>query len=194
MFRLNISMPSNRFLKTTEYRQYANWLKEQDEETLRLYFGIPVTDYFIDNLVQTFIDDSNNHYFLVAERNGVWMGTVHIAITNETDVEFGVIVDYAHRKKGIADQMMEEAILWARNRGYIHLFMHCLTWNHPIRHLAEKHGLNVRNFTDGSETESRCKLPPANLSSLGQEYALKNRNLYRLILQSQEEMFANLYK
>jgi len=192
MFGLNISMPSNRFLKTTEYRQYANWLKEQDEETLRLYFGIPVTDYFIDNLVQTFIDNSDNHYFLVAERNGVWLGTVHIAITNETDVEFGVIVDHAHRKKGIADQMMEEAILWARNRGYVHLFMHCLTWNQPIRKLCEKHGLNVKNFTDGTETESRCKLPPASLSSIGQEYALKNRNLYRMILQSQEEMFNNI--
>jgi GNAT superfamily N-acetyltransferase len=192
MFKLNISMPSNRFLKLTEYRQYANWLKEQDTETLSLYFGVPVSDYFIDNLVQTFIDNGSNHHFLVAERNGVWMGTVHIAVINETDVEFGVIVEQAHRKQGIADQMMEEAILWARNRGYSNLFMHCLTWNRPIRHLCEKHGLDIKNFTDGKEVESRCKLPPASLSSIGQEYAIKNRNLYRMILQSQEEMFNNL--
>jgi GNAT superfamily N-acetyltransferase len=192
MFGLNISMPANRFLRPTEYRQYANWLKEQDTETLSLYFGIPVTDYFIDNLVQSFIDNNDKHYFLIAERNGVWLGSVHIAIINETDIEFGVIVDQAHRKQGIADQMMEEAILWARNRGYIHLFMHCLTWNRPIRSLCEKHGLNIKNFTDGKEVESRCKLPPPTLSSLGQEYALKNRNLYRMILQNQEEMFNNI--
>jgi GNAT superfamily N-acetyltransferase len=194
MFVLNISMPANRFLRTTEYRQYANWLQERDTETLSLYFGVPVTDYFIDNLVQTFVDNSNNHYFLVAERNGIWLGTVHIAVVNETDVEFGVIVERAYRKQGIADQLMEEAILWARNRGYVHLFMQCLTWNRPVRHLAEKHGLGVKNFTNGTETESCCKLPPMDFTSIGQEYALKNRNLYRMILQSQEEMFANIYK
>ena len=186
-------MITTRFLSFAEYHWYADWLKEQDNETIAMYFGLPVTNYFIDNLVKSFVQNPNNHYFLVAERNGMWVGTIHIAVINDSEVEFGVIVDSPSRKQGIADQLMEEAILWARNRYYTHLYMQCLTWNRPIRHLAEKHGLEVKNFTDGREIESRCKLPPLTLSSLGQEYAIKNRNLYRMILQSQEEMFNSIY-
>jgi len=185
-------MITTRFLSQTEYYLYADWLKEQDEETIRMFFGLPVTDYFIDHLVEGFVKNPEQNYFLVAERNKVWIGAVHIAVVNETEVEFGIIVNGANRKQGIADQLMEEAIVWARNRGYSHLFMHCLTWNKAIRHLCEKHSLEVKNFTSGTETESRCKLPPATLTSVGQEYAFKHRNLYRLILQSQEEMFGLL--
>jgi GNAT superfamily N-acetyltransferase len=187
-------MITTRFLSEKEYGWYADWLKGQDEETLRLFFGVPVTDFYLEHLTESFVNHPDNNYFLVAESRGLWVGTVHIAVVNETDIEFGVIVAHEHRNQGIADQLMQEAIVWARNRGYSNLYMHCLTWNRPIRHLAEKHGLAVKNFTDGQEVESRIKLPPPTLVSLGQEIAHKNRNLYRLILQSQEEIFASLYQ
>ena len=187
-------MITTRFLSNKEYGWYADWLKDQDDETLRLYFGIPVTDYFIENLVKGFVDNPEKHQFLVAERNGVWVGTIHIAIVGKSNIEFGVIVASSCRQQGVADQMMEEAIVWARNCGFKNLYMHCLTWNRPIRNLCEKHNLEIKNFTDGGETESLCKLPPRTLSSIGHEYVIKNRNLYRMILQTQEEMFVGLYK
>lgn len=188
---INKNMITTRFLTPKEYNWYADWMKEQDEETIRLFFGIPVTEYFIDNLVKGFADNPDQHNFLVAERNGVWVGTVHIAIASDTDVEFGIIVDHSCRKQGIADMMMKESIQWATHRKYTHLYMHCLSWNKPIRNLCEKHGLEVKNFTDGREVDSICKLPPLRITSqVGKEFSMKNHNLYRLILQSEEEMFS----
>lgn len=190
---INKNMITTRFLSPTEYHWYADWIKEQDDETIRMFFGLPVTDYYVDHLVAGFVKNHTQHNFLVAERNGVWIGTVHIAVVNDTDIEFGIIVDQASRNQGIADMMMREAIQWATHRRYTHLYMHCLSWNRPIRHLCEKHGLEVKNFTDGREVDSICKLPPLRISSsVGKDFDMKNHNLYRLILQAQEEMFADI--
>jgi RimJ/RimL family protein N-acetyltransferase len=190
---INSNMITTRFLSHKEYYWYADWIKEQDEETLRLFFGLPVTEYYIDNLVNGFVKDPENHHFLVAERNGMWIGTVHIATVNETDIEFGIIVNHASRNQGVADIMMKESIQWATHRRYTCLYMHCLSWNKPIRHLCEKHGLEVKNFTDGREVDSICKLPPLIITSgVGKDFSMKNHNLYRLILQSDEELFQDI--
>jgi RimJ/RimL family protein N-acetyltransferase len=188
---INTGMITTRFLSHKEYHWYADWIKEQDEDTLRLFFGLPVSEYYIDNLVSGFVKDPEKHHFLVAERNGIWLGTVHIATVSDTDIEFGIIVNYANRNQGIADTMMKEAIQWATHRRYTRLYMHCLSWNKPIRHLCEKYGLEVKNFTDGREVDSVCKLPPLIVTSgVGKDFSMKNHNLYRLILQNEQEMFS----
>jgi GNAT superfamily N-acetyltransferase len=190
---INKNMITTRFLSPKEYHWYADWIKEQDDETIRMFFGMSVSEYYIENLVESFVKNTENNYFLVAERNGVWIGTVHIAVVNDSDIEFGIIVDHSSRKQGIADTLMKEAIEWATHRKYTHLYMHCLSWNKPIRHLCEKHGLEIKNFTDGKEVESRCKLPPLKITSnVGKDFSMKNHNLYRLILQSDEELFQGI--
>ena len=187
---INNNMTTTRFLPADEYHWYADWLKEQDQETIRMFFGMQVSEFFMDQLTNSFIKDPDNNYFLVAERNGVWVGTVHIAIINEDEIEFGIIVDSGCRKQGIADQLMREAIRWARKNNYNHLYMHCLTWNKAIRHLCQKHGLEVKNFTSGTEVESRVKLPARPFTnSTDPNYNTMARNLYRLILQDHTEIF-----
>lgn len=187
---INNNMITTRFLPTDEYQWYADWLKDQDEETIRMFFGLQVSEMFLDQLVHSFIVDSDNNHFLIAERNGVWVGTVHIAIISSDEVEFGIIVDRGSRKQGIADQLMRAAIRWARERNYSHLYMHCLTWNKAIRHLCDKHGLEVKNFTSGTEVESRVKLPARPFTNSNDpNYNKVARNLYRLILQDHDEIF-----
>jgi RimJ/RimL family protein N-acetyltransferase len=174
-------MITTRFLHTSEYGQYAAWLKQLDFETRQTYFGVPQNDDSIDYLVKGITDNAREHHFLVAEYRGSWIGTIHIAETATDEVEFGVIVDAEHRGRGIADRMLKEAVLWARNRGYHSLYMHCLQWNQPIKHLCTKHGMKLHS--EAGETETKMPLPPADLHTLTEEVIIRNRNVYRMFLQ-----------
>ena len=167
------------FLSTKDYHKYGDWLRKQDEETRKLYFGVAGTDAIIDGLMEQILGNVDDHYFLVATDNGNWVGTIHIA-TSGKQVEFGLIVGSIYRGEGIASTMLEEALTWAQNRGYKELFMHCLTWNKPINHLCKKHGLTTRNMMGDSEVQ--IALDPPNLITLSKEIGIKQRNLFHIFL------------
>lgn len=184
-------MITTRFLSPIEYRKYATWLKKLDKDSRTTYFGVPQGDYQIDNLVDGIVNNLSAHNFLVAEYKGEWIGTIHIAETVDKEVEFGVIVDQEHRGNGIADRMLGEAITWARNRGYESLYMHCLSWNTPIKRLCIKHGMQLE--TESGETETKIALPPADIASISTEIISHNRNMYRMVLQASVPFLAKVY-
>lgn len=185
-------MITTRFLTSSEYPQYEAWLKKLNLETRTTYFGVPQGDFQIEQLVKGIVENPQEHNFLVAEYKGQWIGTIHIAEASDAEVEFGVIVDEEHRGNGIADRMMNEAIIWCRNRGYNGLYMHCLSWNQPIKHLCRKHGMELHS--ESGETETKLDLPPANLTTITQEVINRNRNMYRMFLQTTNPIFAEVYR
>jgi RimJ/RimL family protein N-acetyltransferase len=185
-----IKMFTTEFLAIRDYSQFKHWLGNQDEETRQLYFGVAGSQHVIDELMERIIANPDNHKFLVAKIDSRWIGTIHIAISGSV-VEFGVIVDEDFRGQGIAGEMLEEAILWARNRGYGELFMHCLGWNKPIKHLCNKHGLETHNMYGDSEVE--MKLEPANWITINKEICIKQRNLYHMFLQNSQKFYKELY-
>jgi RimJ/RimL family protein N-acetyltransferase len=182
-------MITTRFLSDKEYPLYGQWLKSQDQETLNLYFGMAVSHEQIDSLMGRILADPQDHAFLVAERRGRIVGSIHIAQMVD-EVEFGVIVAQDQRGHGIADTMLAEAIIWSRNRGFHVLYMHCLAWNQPIKHLCLKHGLEVK--TQSGESELRVPLEPANAITVGKEVAIKNKNVFKMFLQT-NPFFQELY-
>ena len=151
-------MLTTEFLLRDQFSQYGSWLKAQDPPTLYNYFGYTMGKKSINALIKQFASNPKSHHFLVAKVDGKWAGTIHIA-SHETEVEFGVIVDKKYRKLGIANAMMDEALIWARNRHYKDLFMHCISWNRPIKRLCEKHGLVPRNSMGDSEANLELKSP-----------------------------------
>lgn len=178
------------FLAVNEYKKFGDWLEIQDEETRQLYFGVAGSQHVITALMDRVLSDPENHYFLVAKDNNRWVGTIHIAV-NGTVVEFGLIVDDEYRGQGVAGIMLDEAIIWARNRGYKELFMHCLGWNKPIQHLCHKHGLETHNMYGDSEVEMR--LDPANWITINKEICIKQRNLYHKFLQNNTMLYQEIY-
>jgi RimJ/RimL family protein N-acetyltransferase len=162
------------FLPRDQYLKYGSWLKAQDPQTLHDYFGYTMGQQAIDQLVSRLISNPRSNYFLVAKINGRWAGTIHIA-THEQEVEFGVIVGLQYRKQGIANVMMDEAITWARNRYYRDLFMHCISWNRPIKHLCQKHGLVPRNMMEDSEANLQLE-PPTPATFFKEQMIMARRN------------------
>jgi len=178
------------FLPVKDYPKFKDWLIIQDEETRQLYFGVAGSQHVIDALMERVLANPMSHNFLVAKQDNRWIGTIHIATYNNV-VEFGLIVDEEYRGQGVAGEMLEEAILWARNRGYTELFMHCLGWNKPIQHLCHKHGLATHDMYGDSEVE--LKLEPANWITINKEICIKQRNLYHMFLQNSKSFYQEIY-
>jgi GNAT superfamily N-acetyltransferase len=174
-------MISTRFLSITDYELYGSWLREQSEETLATYFGIAVSDTYINHLIDGIASNPEEHYFLVATQGTTWAGVIHMARISETEMEFGVMVAEPYRNQGIADQLMSEAIVWIRNRGFDTLYLHCVTWNRAMKHLANKHGLIMHE--DHGDTDVCSRIPPASMISYAQEATTRNRNIFIMGLQ-----------
>jgi RimJ/RimL family protein N-acetyltransferase len=185
--RINMIITS--FLPVKDYAKYGDWLQNQDEETRQLYFGVAGSHHVIKSLMERVIANPTDHFFLVAKDNNRWVGTIHIAVSGKV-VEFGVIVHEDYRGTGIAGEMLDEAIVWSRNRGYTELFMHCLSYNKPIKHLCHKHGLETHNMHGDSEVE--MKLSPANWITINKEICIKQRNLFRRFLQTNPFMYKEM--
>ena len=174
-------MISTRFLSITDYELYGSWLREQSEETLATYFGIAVNDTYINHLIDGIASNPEEHYFLVATHDKTWAGVIHMARISEHEMEFGVMVAESYRNQGIADQLMGEAIVWIRNRGFDTLYLHCVSWNRAMKHLADKHGLDMHE--DHGDADVCARIPPASMISYAQEATTRNRNIFIMGLQ-----------
>jgi len=175
-------MITTMFLPRDQYDMYGDWLLRQDADTLKNYFGITATPGFIRELVDRVAMSPGKHQFLIALDNNKWAGALHMAMNLNTDIEFGIIVAQEYRGQGIADRLMDEAVTWAQNRRFQHLYLHCLSWNLPIKHLCKKYGLEIRN-QDGSG-EVNVELPPPSMISVGKEFATMNRNIFTKLLET----------
>jgi RimJ/RimL family protein N-acetyltransferase len=164
------------FLGITDYELYGAWLREQSQETLTTYFGIAVDATYINHLIDGIVSNPEEHYFLIAVQGTTWAGVIHMARISEHEMEFGVMVAEQFRNQGIADQLMSEAIVWIRNRGFDTLYLHCVSWNRAMKHLAHKHGLFIQE--DHGDSDVRSHIPPASVISYAREAATHNRNLF----------------
>ncbi len=173
-------MISTRFLAEDEYHKVGPWLKGLNADDRALYFGISATDDYIDHLVEKIIDQSQQHYFLVSYNCTGWLGVLHMARVDDQSIEFGVSVFEEYRNLGVASELLKEGMVWARNRDYQRLYLHCVRWNHAMAHLADKHGLTMSH--DGRDTDVSVELAPASWYSLQQESADVNRRIFHLFL------------
>jgi RimJ/RimL family protein N-acetyltransferase len=184
-------MFATEFLSSKHHYQYGDWLKGQDDETRQLYFGVTGGPGMIESLVERIEAEPDQHEILVARNCTEWLGTVHIAKINTTTVEFGIIVHKDYRGEGIGNGLLEEAIVWARNRNYSELFMHCLGRNKPIQHLCQKHGLMPRNMMGDSEVN--IHLNPPSWATVASEVGIKQRNVYHTFLQTSQYLYQEIY-
>jgi GNAT superfamily N-acetyltransferase len=184
-------MFTTEFLAVQDHYRYGDWLTSQDDDTRYLYFGVTGGAELVESLIERIEAEPDQHEILVARNGNGWLGTVHIAKISMSQVEFGIIVHKDYRAQGIGNSMLEEAIVWARNRGYSELFMHCLGYNKPIQHLCQKHGLLPRNIMGDSEVNIR--LNPPSWATIVQEVGIKQRNVYHTFLQNSQFLYQEIY-
>jgi GNAT superfamily N-acetyltransferase len=150
-----------------------------DTQDLRLRFGRSPNPEWLQHYVDG-IDFTRDA--VVGVRDGALLaGVAHVALFDGV-AELGLSVMPEHRRRGIASAMFDRGVLHARNRGVVELFMHCLSENQAMRHIARKAGMRI--LVEGSDTDAWIELPPATPFTLGQELIANQLTLVDLALRA----------
>lgn len=147
---------------------------KEDDRLLR--FGTYLSDELITKYVQG-IDFSRDTVFGVVSSHFRLVGVGHLAFAPrkpEDDIsdkdkiaEFGVSVSDDARGKGIGAKLFERGAIHCRNVDVDTLFMHCLSSNQTMIHIAKKAGMEISR--DYGEADAYLKILPASAASLLKE-------------------------
>ena len=133
-----------------------------EAEDRRLRFGAPLNDFGVLAYVAR-IDFDADAAFGVFDDHLHLVGAAHLG-RDRGHAELGISVLASHRGRGIGGALLSRSHMHARNWGVRALFMHCLTENGAMMHLARKQGMLVA--AAAGEADAWLGLPPADASSL----------------------------
>jgi GNAT superfamily N-acetyltransferase len=130
-------------------------------EDRRLRFGVPLNDFAIRGYV-TRLDFERDAVFGVSGDDLQLVGAAHLGRA-DGHAELGISVLETSRNHGVGGALLARALLRARNWGVHALFMHCLTENSAMMHLARKQGMTI--VTSEGETDAWLSVPPADAAT-----------------------------
>jgi GNAT superfamily N-acetyltransferase len=133
----------------------------------RLRFGSQISDEGLKQYVAR-IDFERDGVFAVHDDDDLrLLAVIHVATTADC-AELGLSVLHGHRGRGLGSALFARAVTYLRNRGTREVFVHCLSENGPMMHLARKN--HMRILPEGNETDARLHLDPANAHTLFTEW------------------------
>lgn len=137
--------------------EYAEHLKNLSDEDRYTRFGYAASAQAIDQMILSIVYNQQDHHIFTYYTDSKIVGFGHLA-REESDWELAVSVDRAYQGRGIADELMNHMISWGKTHGVEIVYMHCITENQKIQHLARKHGLKTWDRS-GHELTARVQLP-----------------------------------
>jgi RimJ/RimL family protein N-acetyltransferase len=132
-----------------------------DAQDRRLRFGAALSDDAIRSLDER-IDFDRDELFAIADDELRLLGVVHVAFY-AGKAELGLSVLPAARGLGVGTALFSRAVMHLTNRNVREVFVHCLSENGAMMHLARKNGMRV--VRDGTESDAYLTLPAATPSS-----------------------------
>ena len=162
-------------LGDSERPLYLAHLIALGEQDRYLRFGSPLSDASIESYV-TQIDYATDTIF------GIFDDTLHLAAAGHfapiTDragegeplrrsAEFGLSVGSDARGKGLGTALFLRSAAHARNLGIGTLFMHCLSENRAMMHIARKAGMDIEQAH--GEADAYLTLKPGDIASAIEE-------------------------
>jgi GNAT superfamily N-acetyltransferase len=148
-------------LRDTDHAALETHFVTLDGEDRRLRFGSNIGDSALAEYVRR-IDFERDGVFAVQDEELRLLAVVHVAFSSES-AELGMSVLPDNRGKGLGSALFTRAVMHLRNRGTLEVFVHCLTENGAMMHLARKHGMRI--IPAGAETDARLVLDPATAQS-----------------------------
>ncbi len=159
-------------------------LQRLDAEDRRLRFGIVATDEYIEKYVKDSWDKDGSVWF-----GCVWkwkiVAACHVVIYNN-EAELGCSVDPNHRGRRLAQTMFDRAITHLRAKNIRNVFMHCLTENQAMRHIAKKNDMIVESYC--GETDAKVEVAPANPLTIYEDAYMDRMAMYDMVIRNQTEM------
>jgi RimJ/RimL family protein N-acetyltransferase len=153
-------------------------------EDVRLRFGSGMSAAGINAYVHK-IDFDRDAVLGVFDENLQLTGVAHLALDPEHDAaELGISVLPGHRGQGIGTALFERAEAHARNHYIKILFMHCLTENQPMMHIASKSGMRVVAAGVG-EADAHLQLTPPDAANVAGELMQERVALWDIAMKAQ---------
>ncbi|MFZ6779138.1 GNAT family N-acetyltransferase [Undibacterium sp. Ji83W] len=147
---------------------------EESDRLLR--FGTYLPDAMVEKYVEG-IDFSRDKVFGVISHHFRIVGVGHLAYAPRAEddeatdkdkvAEFGVSVSSSARGKGIGSKLFERGAIHCRNDDVDTLYMHCLSSNQTMIHIAKKAGMEIHRAY--GEADAYLKLMPADAASMLKE-------------------------
>ena len=170
--------------------EYATHLKNLSETDRYTRFCYNIKNENIDSFILSMLYNFDDHHLFTATRDNKIMGFGHLAREGD-DWELAVSVDGDCQGQGVADRLIDFMIDWGKTRGVHSVFMHCITQNAKIQHLARKHGLRMVE-RDGSAVTSKVDLPPPTTMDYTAAFLREQRELLEQMTEIQRRLLANL--
>jgi RimJ/RimL family protein N-acetyltransferase len=142
-------------LRPTDKQAVVEHFLALDTDDRRLRFGASLSDDAVRDAGER-IDFARDELFGVADDDLRLIGVVHVAFYPDK-AELGLSVLPSARGMGIGNALFERAVMHLTNRAVREVFVHCLTENAAMMHLAQKHGM--RAVREGPETDAYLVLP-----------------------------------
>ncbi len=159
---------------------------ELDDDDRLLRFGQVTPDHVIENYVRT-LDFNRDTVFGVFDRQLKLVGVGHLAyLPAEGDArtaEFGVSVSESVRGQGIGTKLFERAAIRSRNTHVTTLYIHCLSRNTTMMHIAKKAGMKIE-YAYG-EADAYLTLAPADQNSIISEMLQEQAAVFDYVLKRQ---------
>jgi GNAT superfamily N-acetyltransferase len=160
-------------------RVLKHFLALDDSDRL-LRFGTVLPDEQIEAYVAR-IDFAHDTVYGVYNRVFKLVAVGHLAFAPKEDLpaaklmtttkdivaEFGLSVSRSARGLGIGSKLFERAAIHCRNADVDTLYMHCLSSNQTMMHIAKKAGMEIER--EYGEADAYLRLPPPSPSSVLQE-------------------------
>ena len=153
-------------------------------EDVRLRFGSSMSAEGINAYVGK-IDFDRDAVFGVYDDNLQLSGVAHLALDTEHDAaELGISVLPGQRGQGIGTSLFERAESHAGNHYIKILFMHCLSENQPMIHIASKLGMRVV-AADIGESDAHLELTPPDAANVANELMHEKAAVWDIAMKAQ---------
>jgi len=152
-----------------------------DQTDRRLRFGAALPDNGIVEYV-SHMNFDRDAVFGVFDDELRLAAAAHLARA-EGYAELGVSVLPRFRGRGLGSALLGRAHMHARNWGVPSLFMHCLSENGAMLHLARKQGMHI--LVGGGEADARLALPPGDSGSFANQILAERVGLFDYTIKSQ---------
>ena len=155
MSTLNAAIPIR--LRASDRASLANHFISLDADDRRLRFGSTISDEGLRDYARR-IDFERDGVFAVHDDAGSrLLAVIHVALSARS-AELGLSVVPECRGHGLGSVLFARAVNFLRNRGTPEVFVHCLTENGAMMHLARRNRMRI--VPAGDETDARLALDP----------------------------------
>jgi RimJ/RimL family protein N-acetyltransferase len=166
-----------------------------DEDDRLLRFGQVVPDHVIENYVAN-IDFSRDTVFGVFDDQLSLVGVGHLAYLpvegKKRTAEFGVSVSESARGRGVGSRLFERAAIRSRNTRVSMLYMHCLSRNATMMHIAKKSGMKIE-YAYG-EADAYLSLMPADHGSIIAELLQEQAAVFDYAIKRQARNASRMFR